>query len=139
VRHMVQSHLSLPGAAGVYQTKVHSQFGLPAGLTISGFTLSGTPTQGGFFDILTSVQDAICPAGGANEQLHIVGNVASSITVLSGDGQSTPPGTKFPLPIKVAIRDDQNKPLSGVAVIFNAPVASTPAPIPTGTLDVSMK
>ncbi len=96
--------------------------GLPAGLTFSGNTISGTPTQAGSFSITITASDAAgCPAGTMGYTLVIAGTIPASLTATAGDGQSTLPGTLFPTALQATVRDGNTNLLSGVAVTFTAP------------------
>jgi hypothetical protein len=95
---------------------------LPAGLSFSGNTLSGTPTQAGTFPItITAVDPAGCPTGTQNYSLVIAGNAPASLAVNAGDPQTVLPGAVFPTALKAIVRDGANAPLSGVGVTFTAP------------------
>lgn len=95
---------------------------LPAGLTFSGNTLYGTPTQAGSFNItLTANDPAGCPAGTRNYTLVIAGNPPASITATYGTPQSTYPATVFSQTLQATVKDAANNPLPGVNVMFTSP------------------
>lgn len=111
---------SATGGSGNYTYSLSG--GLPAGLTFSGNTLSGTPTQAGSFPITLTVTDAAgCPTGTQNYTLVIAGNAPASITTTAGDGQTALPGKVFATALKATVLDASSNPLSGVNVTFTAP------------------
>lgn len=50
-----------------------------------------------------------------------------TITIASGNGQSTPIATAFPATLQVLVKDDAGNPASGVAVNFQAPTTGSSA------------
>lgn len=110
------------GGSGNYSFSLSGA--LPAGLSFSGNTLSGTPTQAGSFPIAVTATDAGgCPNTPANFTLVIAGTTPASIAVSAGDAQSVLPGAAFPTALKAIVRDGSSNPLSGVSVTFAAPGA----------------
>ena len=104
---------------------------LPAGLSFSGNSLSGTPTQAGSFPLTLNVTDAAgCPPGTKNYTLVIAGNSPSTITVTAGNNQTVLPGATFPTALKATVRDVSNNPLPGVAVTFAARPAAPAVRLP---------
>lgn len=51
----------------------------------------------------------------------VVAGAPTSLTVVSGSGQSAPVGTAFAQPVRVKVTDQGGNPVSGVAVAFSAP------------------
>ncbi|MEJ7737987.1 MAG: choice-of-anchor Q domain-containing protein [Chitinophagaceae bacterium] len=95
---------------------------LPAGLSFTGNTLSGTPTQAGSFPISIIANDpAGCPADTMNYTLVIAGIVPASVTATAGTPQTILPLTVLPITLQATVRDSSGNPLSGVNVIFSAP------------------
>jgi hypothetical protein len=108
------------GGSGTYNFSLAGT--LPAGLSFSGNTISGTPTQAGSFPITVTATDvAGCPPGSQSYTLVVTGNVPASITATAGSGQSVVPGTPFPTQLQATVRDASNNPLGGVGVTFTAP------------------
>lgn len=59
--------------------------------------------------------------------------VATALVVTSGAGQTTPPGSTFPLPVTVTVTDASGAPLPCVPVTFTVPAAGA-----SGTLSAGM-
>lgn len=95
--------------------------GLPGGLTFSGNTLSGTPTQAGSFPLTLTVNDPTGCSTTMNYTLTIAGDVPTSVATVTGTPQTTYPTSAFSLPLQAIVYDASNVPLSGVNVIFTAP------------------
>ena len=111
---------SATGGSGIY---TFSESGtLPTGLSFSGNTLSGTPTQAGSFPITISATDpAGCPTGTKNYTLLIGSNIPTTVTATAGTPQATYIGTAFPTALKVVVSDINNVVVSGATVTFTAP------------------
>jgi hypothetical protein len=96
--------------------------GLPAGLSLSGKTLSGTPTQAGAFPItVTATDDAGCPTTPKSYSLVINGTLPGTVTATAGAGQSALVGASFATNLQATVLDGGSHPLSGVNVLFTAP------------------
>ncbi len=124
------------GGSGSYTFSLTGS--LPAGLSFSGNTLSGTPTQAGSFPITITANDASCPAGSQNYTLVISGTAPASITATAGDGQSVLPNTAFPTALQATVRDGATNLLSGVAVTFAAPTSGASGTFTGGVSSVTV-
>lgn len=122
------------GGSGSYSFSLSGN--LPAGLSFTGNTLSGTPTQAGSFSITITATDPTCPAGSQNYTLVIAGTVPASITAAAGNGQTVVPGTVFPVSLQATVRDGSNNLLSGVNVLFAAPTSGASGSFPGGASSV---
>ncbi len=112
-------HFTASGGSGAY---LYSVTNLPAGLSVAGDSLSGTPTQAGSFAITVTANDpAGCPSGTKNFTLVIAGDAPDSIAATAGTPQATAPGTTFATLLQATVYDTANAPLSGVNVTFTAP------------------
>jgi hypothetical protein len=110
------------GGSGSYVFSLSGS--LPAGLSFSGNTLSGTPSEAGTFPITVSAVDpAGCPTGTQGYSLVIDGTIPASLAVSAGDPQTVMPGTSFPIALLAIVKDGTNTPLSGVGVTFTAPLS----------------
>ncbi len=115
---------SATGGSGSYAFSVSGD--LPAGLSFSGNTLSGTPTQAGSFPITVTATDLTgCPGDSKNYTLVIAGVAPASVTSTAGTPQTVLPGATFPVALQVTVKDAGNNPLSGVNVKFTAPPQSS--------------
>jgi hypothetical protein len=95
---------------------------LPGGISFSGKTLSGTPTQAGTFPItVTATDDAGCPSTPKSYSLVINGTLPASITATGGAGQTAVVGATFTTSLQATVVDGGSHPLSGVNVLFTAP------------------
>ncbi|MEO6931099.1 MAG: choice-of-anchor Q domain-containing protein, partial [Chitinophagaceae bacterium] len=95
---------------------------LPAGLSFSGNTLAGTPTQAGSFIITVAAADPTgCSIDTKNYTLLIAGNAPASVAATSGTPQSTFPASAFTQALQVVVKDAAGNVLPGVKVIFSAP------------------
>ena len=110
------------GGSGSYIFSAFDFPALPPGLSLSGNTLSGTPTQAGQFPITLQVVDAAgCPTGFQDYVLSISGNQPASIAPFAGDNGHAPPGRQFKDHLQAIVRDAANNPLPGVQVTFFVP------------------
>ncbi len=115
------------GGSGIYTFSLSGD--LPAGLSFSGNTLSGTPTQAGSFPITISVTDVTgCPGNTKNYTLVISGTLPAAVTLTSGTNQAATVCAAFPIALQATVKDAGNNPLSGVNVKFTAPSSG-----PSGT------
>ena len=95
---------------------------LPAGLSFTGNTLSGTPTQAGSFAISVIASD---PAGCTPDTniytFVIAGNPPASVAATYGTPQQAYPTATFTQVLQATVKDAANNPLPGVKVVFTAP------------------
>ncbi len=107
---------------------------LPAGLTFSGSTISGTPTQAGNFPISITANDPTGCTVTKSYTLTITGITAASIAATAGTPQTTTPGTAFPTALKATVYDASHTGLPGAKVIFAAPSSGASGTFPGGAL-----
>lgn len=125
------------GGSGVHTFSVSG--GLPAGLSFSGNTLSGTPTQAGSFPISVTATDvAGCPPDTKPFTLVIAGNAPASVVATAGSGQTTLPATTFPTALQATVRDGASAPLAGVNVTFTAPGSGASGTFPGGVTSATV-
>jgi hypothetical protein len=126
---------SATGGSGLYTFALTGT--LPAGLSFTGNTLSGTPTQGGTFPVTVSVTDgAGCPTGTKSYNLIInvpVGPPAA-ITATAGTPQTTLPSTTFTTGLQAKVTDASGLAISGASVIFTAPSTGASGTFPGSSL-----
>jgi hypothetical protein len=96
---------------------------LPGGLTLSGKTLSGTPTEAGTFPItVTATDDTGCVGPTTNSYTLVInGTLPVSITASGGGGQTALVGASFTTDLQATVLDGGSHPLLGVSVLFTAP------------------
>ncbi|MEO7047889.1 MAG: HYR domain-containing protein, partial [Ferruginibacter sp.] len=110
---------------------------LPTGLTFSGNTLSGTPTQAGSFPITVNAVDAAgCTTGTQNYTLviNVVVGPPALITAAAGTPQSALPNTAFATLLQAKVTDAASIPVSGVTVTFTAPATGASGTFPAASL-----
>ena len=84
---------SASGGSGSYLFSMTGT--LPAGLSFSGNTLSGTPTETGSFPLTVTATDATgCPAGTLNYTLESISSITTTFTTLTSDPNPTCLGTE---------------------------------------------
>ncbi len=106
--------------SGVFSFAVKGN--LPAGLSFSGSTLRGTPTQAGSFPIsVIAIDPAGCTSDTNTYTLVIAGNPPASVAATYGTPQSAYPGKAFAQGLQATVKDAGGNPLPGVKVIFTAP------------------
>ncbi len=114
--------LPATGGSGVYAYSITGS--LPAGLSFSGDSLFGKPTQAGRFPIVVTVNDvAGCPSATQQDTLVISGDMAASVIPFAGTPQSTPAHQIFADSLKAKVLDASSKPLAGVNVVFTTPLS----------------
>lgn len=112
---------------------------LPAGLSFTGSTLTGTPSQAGSFPIRLVVTDpAGCPADTVNYTLNIAGRRPFVVTATYGTPQSTYPGNSFSQTFQATVKDSAGNLLPGVNVIFTAPATGASGSFPGGLQTVTV-
>lgn len=97
---------------------------LPAGLSFTGNTLSGTPTQAGSFAIsVIASEPAGCTPDTNTYTLVIAGNPPASVAATYGTPQQAYPTTTFTQVLQATVKDAGGNPLPGVKVVFTAPTS----------------
>ena len=104
------THALLPGSPAI-------DAGNPAGCTDQNGNLLTTDQRG-----TVRPQGANCDIG-AYEFSNFTTGPATSLAVLSGNGQSVSLNDAFPLPLRAVALDDQGNRVSGVSVDFTAPTS----------------
>ncbi len=95
---------------------------LPAGLSLTGNSLTGTPTQAGTFTFtVTATDPAGCPAGSKIFMLTIGGNPPVSVAPTYGTPQSVYLNNTYTQMMQATVKDAGGNPLPGVKVVFVAP------------------
>ena len=122
------------GGTGAYNW---SATGLPAGLSIAQGTgiLSGTPTANGTFSVALTVTDSATPPVSVSKTISLVIGTPpppASITVSSGNNQSTKVNTAFAAPVAAIVKDANGFAVPGVTVTFTTPVSGA-----SGTFNVN--
>lgn len=84
----------------------------------------------GRFTATASITDIPDPAGYGLQNLA---GPPAAITAGSASGETTPVGTRFPIPLAVTVTDADDNPVAGVVVTFRAPVRGPSGHFGTGT------
>lgn len=111
---------------------------LPAGLTFSGNTLSGTPTQAGSFPITITATDPTGCTFSQSYTLTITGIAPATVVATAGTPQISSPLSSFPIPLKARVLSIVNAPLKGVNIIFTAPTTGAGGTFANGTNTVTV-
>lgn len=112
---------------------------LPAGLSFTGSTLTGTPTQAGSFPVRLVVTDPVgCPADTVNYTLNIAGRRPFVVTATYGTPQSAYPGNSFSQTFQATVKDSAGNLLPGVNVIFTAPATGASGSFPGGVQTITV-
>lgn len=95
---------------------------LPAGLSFTGSTIFGIPTQAGTFPIgIIATDPTGCSSDTSSFNLVIAGNPPALITATFGTPQSNYPAKVFTQNFQATVKDAAGNLLPGVNVIFTAP------------------
>ena len=122
------------GGTGAYNW---SATGLPTGLTMAAGSgiISGAPTANGTFQVVITVTDSATPVSSVSKTISLViGNPPppATITVSSGNNQSTKVNTAFPAPVAAIVKDANGLPVQGITVTFTKPASGA-----SGTFSVN--
>ena len=110
---------------------------LPAGLSFTGNTLSGTPTQAGSFPVTVTATDPVGCSVAQNYTLTIAGTPPASVTATAGTPQTVYLNTAFSQ-LQATVRDAAGNPLPGVNVTFTAPAAGATGTFPGALRSVTV-